>query len=69
MDILKVSIVLRPIMELTDTKSKILKGATELFLRYGIRSVSMDNIANHLGVSKKTLYQFFKDKNEMVFSV
>ncbi|MCB0489766.1 MAG: TetR/AcrR family transcriptional regulator [Cyclobacteriaceae bacterium] len=56
-------------MELTDTKSKILRGATELFLRYGIRSVSMDNIANHLGVSKKTLYQFFKDKNEMVFSV
>lgn len=56
-------------MEATDTKSKILKGATELFIRYGIRSVSMDNIANHLGVSKKTLYQFFKDKDEMVLSV
>lgn len=38
-------------------------------MRYGIRSVSMDNISNHLGVSKKTLYQYFKDKDEMVFSV
>lgn len=56
-------------MEATETKAKILKGATELFLRYGIRSVSMDNIASHLGVSKKTLYQYFKDKDEMVFSV
>jgi len=56
-------------MEDVDTKSKILKGASELFVRYGIRSVSMDNIANHLGVSKKTIYQYFKDKDEMVFSV
>ncbi len=58
-----------PVMEATDTKSKILKGAEELFVRYGIRSVSMDNISNYLGVSKKTLYQFFKDKDEMVLSV
>jgi AcrR family transcriptional regulator len=56
-------------MEVTDTKIKILKGAAELFIRYGIRSVSMDNIATHLGVSKKTLYQYFKDKDEMVLSV
>ncbi len=56
-------------MEGIDTKIKILKGAAELFMRYGIRSVSMDNIASHLGVSKKTLYQYFKDKDEMVLSV
>lgn len=56
-------------MEATDAKAKILKGATDLFIRYGIRSVSMDNIANHIGVSKKTLYQYFKDKDEMVYSV
>ncbi len=56
-------------MEVNDTKIKILKGAAELFIRYGIRSVSMDNIASHLGVSKKTLYQYFKDKDEMVLSV
>ncbi|MEQ9592932.1 MAG: TetR/AcrR family transcriptional regulator [Cyclobacteriaceae bacterium] len=56
-------------MDENDSKAKILQGATELFLRYGIRSVSMDNIANHLGVSKKTIYQYFKDKDEMVNSV
>ena len=64
----KVSLVLRP-MEGIDTKIKILQGAAELFMRFGIRSVSMDNIASHLGVSKKTLYQYFKDKDEMVLSV
>jgi len=56
-------------MEAIDNKNKILNGASELFLRYGIRSISMDNIANHLGVSKKTIYQYFKDKNDMVISV
>lgn len=56
-------------MESIDTKIKILTGAAELFMRYGIRSVSMDNISNHLGMSKKTLYQYFKDKDEMVLSV
>lgn len=56
-------------MEITETRNKILKGAEELFMRYGIRSVSMDNIANHLGVSKKTIYQYFKDKDEVVLSV
>lgn len=64
-----VSIVLHAKMEGIDTKIKILQGAAELFMRYGIRSVSMDNIASHLGVSKKTLYQYFKDKDEMVLSV
>ncbi len=37
-----------------------------MFLRYGIRSVSMDDIANQLGVSKKTVYQYFSDKDELV---
>ncbi len=38
-------------------------------MRYGIRSVSMDEIANHLGMSKKTIYQFFADKDALVESV
>lgn len=46
-----------------------MKGAEELFMRYGVRSVSMDDIARHLGVSKKTLYQYFADKDDMVTSV
>ena len=47
----------------------ILEKALELFLKFGIRSVSMDNIANELGISKKTLYNHFKDKNELIQQV
>ena len=35
-------------------------------MKYGIRSVTMNDVAEHLGVSKKTLYNHFKDKNELV---
>lgn len=38
-------------------------------MQYGIRSVSMDDIANNLGMSKKTLYQYFADKDELVEGV
>lgn len=40
-----------------------------MFLRYGIRSITMDDIARELGVSKKTLYQDFEDKNDMINKV
>ncbi|MEP7375458.1 MAG: TetR/AcrR family transcriptional regulator [Chitinophagaceae bacterium] len=43
--------------------------AEELFMQFGIRSVSMDDIANHLGMSKKTLYQYYADKDELVDAV
>ncbi len=38
----------------------------ELFKTYGIKSVTMDDVARELGISKKTLYQYFKDKSELV---
>lgn len=38
-------------------------------MHYGIRSVTMDEIAVQLGVSKKTIYQFYADKNELVDAV
>jgi len=47
-------------------KERILAGAEELFFKAGIRSVTMDDIAKHLGISKKTIYVFFKDKDEVV---
>src|SRR5664279_3582554 len=50
-------------------KERILEKATELFLRYGIRSITMDEIAAQLGISKKTIYQFFTDKDAMVEAV
>lgn len=56
-------------MEDKDSKEKLLRGAEELFTRYGLRSVSMDDIARHLGISKKTIYQHFADKDEVVATV
>jgi TetR/AcrR family transcriptional regulator, cholesterol catabolism regulator len=53
-------------MEETSTKEKILHGAVELFMKYGLRSISMDDIARHLTVSKKTLYQHFADKEDLI---
>ncbi len=50
-------------------KERILQKAHELFMRYGISSVSMDDIAAQLGMSKKTLYQFYTDKEELVDAV
>jgi AcrR family transcriptional regulator len=47
-------------------KEKIIKSATALFFRYGIRSVSMDDLAKELGMSKKTIYVHFKDKDELL---
>lgn len=37
-----------------------------LYLKYGIKSVTMDDVAHELGISKKTLYQYVKDKNDLV---
>jgi len=48
---------------------RIILGSEELFLSSGIKSVTMDDIARHLGMSKKTIYQFFKDKNELVIAL
>jgi AcrR family transcriptional regulator len=44
----------------------ILERILSLFTRYGIRSITMDDIARELGISKKTLYQDFEDKNDLI---
>ena len=49
-----------------DTRLRILKEAGVLFGRYGIRSVTMDTIADHLGISKRTIYENFKDKDDLL---
>lgn len=48
-------------------KEKILHESTGLFVRFGIRSVTMDDISKHMSISKKTIYQYFKDKEDLVF--
>jgi AcrR family transcriptional regulator len=49
--------------------NKILQGAASLFMRIGIKSVSMDDIAREIGVSKKTIYKHYSDKKELVLRV
>lgn len=50
-------------------KETILSTVAGLYLKYGVRSVSMDDLAHHQGISKKTLYQYFDDKNDLVNQV
>lgn len=45
---------------------QILSDAMEVFMKYGIKSVTMDDLARQLRISKKTLYKYFKDKNDLV---
>ncbi|HMI63571.1 MAG TPA: TetR/AcrR family transcriptional regulator [Puia sp.] len=52
-----------------EVKERILSKAADLFMRYGIRSITMDEIASQLGISKKTIYQFFTDKDDLVSAV
>lgn len=52
-----------------EIKDRILEKAHELYMRYGIKSITMDEIAGHLGISKKTIYQSYKDKDELVSAV
>lgn len=48
------------------TRDSLIASARELFLKYGIKSVSMDDIARLLGISKKTIYTFVDNKSELV---
>jgi AcrR family transcriptional regulator len=50
-------------------KEEIVNKVRELYNRYGIRSVTMDDVVHEVGISKKTLYQYFKDKSELVAEV
>jgi len=53
----------------TDKEQQLIEGAMSIFMRYGIKSVNMDDIARQLGVSKKTLYQYFEDKEDLLGKV
>jgi AcrR family transcriptional regulator len=59
-----VSIVLHPTN--MEPLTKILSAAVDLFRQYGFKTVTMDDIARRAGISKKTLYQHFANKNEIV---
>lgn len=50
-------------------REELLENISDLFLRFGLRSTSMDDIASHLKISKKTLYQQFANKDDVVEQV
>jgi AcrR family transcriptional regulator len=52
-----------------EVQERIREKADQLFRRYGIRSVTMDDIATELGISKKTIYQYYADKDCLVDAV
>jgi AcrR family transcriptional regulator len=45
---------------------KVIDTAWSMFRRFGVRSVSMDDVAREMSISKKTLYRCFRDKNELI---
>ena len=47
-------------------KEKIVNGALELYKRMGVKSVNMDKVATNLGISKKTLYVHFDNKQDLI---
>lgn len=50
-------------------KERILAETERLFWKYGVRSVTMEDIAKQLGISKKTIYQHFADKEDILYQV
>jgi TetR/AcrR family transcriptional regulator, cholesterol catabolism regulator len=65
----KVSIVLHKILKTLELVDRIKEQANLLYKKYGLRSVTMDEIATSLGISKKTIYNYFEDKDALVDAV
>src|SRR5512138_271340 len=52
-----------------DTKNRIIEEAANMFRTYGIRAVTMDMLAAEMGISKRTIYEIFRDKDELLQGV
>ena len=46
-----------------------MQGASALIFRNGIKSITMDDMAARLGISKKTIYQYYEDKNAVINAI
>lgn len=53
-------------MDSENVKERIVKHAAELFAGHGCKSVTMDDIASSMGISKRTIYEIFRDKTSLV---
>jgi AcrR family transcriptional regulator len=52
-----------------DNRQRIIEEASVMFRTYGIRAVTMDMLASEMGMSKRTIYEVFKDKDELLKGV
>ena len=50
-------------------EERIVNKAQELMFQTGVKHVTMDDLATQLGISKKTIYQYYKDKDSLVTAV
>lgn len=50
-------------------KLDIIERSSLIYLKFGIKSVTMDDLASQLGISKKTLYKYFEDKNDLINTI
>lgn len=49
-----------------EPRQRVIQKTIELFTRYGIRQVTMDQVAEEVGISKRTIYEMFRDKDTLV---
>ena len=52
-----------------EKRLEILERAVAVYMKYGIKSVTMDDLSQELGMSKKTIYKYFADKNDLIQSI
>ena len=52
-----------------EVRDRIVIESGQLFARYGIRSMTMDALAEEMGISKRTIYERFKDKDTLLLEV
>jgi AcrR family transcriptional regulator len=52
-----------------DSRERIIEVAAEMFSTYGMKAVTMDSLAAQLGMSKRTIYEIFADKDELLIGV
>lgn len=58
-----------PAIHKMGTRNTIIAKCSELFLRYGVKNLTMDDIARELGMSKKTIYQYVQNKSDLIKKV
>ena len=50
----------------SEIKDRIIESATSLFTENGIKGITMDDLAQYMGMSKRTIYEYFRDKRELI---